>query len=351
MNTRWIPLACIPLMAACGAVENEPRASSTSVPVDASTERLLGEFASCSEEVLDEGPEAGQVSGITFVAQTEQWWRVRDIVSYDAVWTDEEIPDLAVVLVDSPTGTSQRTLGVLFRKVWDPATWAMSNDAEIYFGVEEGTGDVPTSLRTAVLVLPDGRALFVGGCEAQWSNTDVRPLLGADPDATLRNAVAGYGTEGNVLDAFLPTDVLEETTSEPGEALLNPDTFPVAELEELNSAAITYRVSGGVEGDVICTKNDLGWNDCVPVAETNTLGSYLAGEDLEFWLVDSTVPQALNHPVTQLGVLRISDSYQGKDLVIDVEFTLTTDRAGQEGNQASDSQMRILELSLYSGSE
>lgn len=338
------------LLSACGEQRDQVPPRSLPGP-NASSAELMDSFASC--ENLPTAPPDLPGRGIDLVNETDGWWRVVEVHSHDDSWSDEEGPAPAIVTVESEIGILQQEVEVLF-PVWSAVTWAGENEAEIYFGYQIGSDGTLPMLRTAVLVGGNGSAIFVGDCPGRMLNDQIRAELGSSPDEVLGNVVTQYALGGDAFADFLPDGELETPTDvENGEAgaqqkgplpgpqtaspshtvpqtLLNPDSYPIDELEAMNTVLVEYVSSGGVTGDVICSSNDVGWNDCVPVGESATLSGYLSGDSLHFWLIDATVPNSLGRPVASLGEVTIPSELRGENLSLGVHFVLSARRAGPE---------------------
>lgn len=315
-------VACL---AACGSGEDPSPAAVTIAP-DASTDQLLLALNDCPAGTGDE-PKDIPVAPTELLAEVEQWWRLVSVSSSDRT-PEPAIPDPAIVTVQTGAGAtlSNVSLDVYFDGVWPVVDWALANGTELWFGVQPAVAELPANMRVAVVILPDGRAMFVGGCMGQRLNVDVRSPLAAQADEVIRTEVRSADGDGDGIATAVPgwtaVNADEETAGE-GDALLNPETYPIEELEALQDVAITYEFEGAAtEGQVICTKNSIGWNDCVPAGVPEILGGYLAGDSLEFWLIDSTVPDSLTQPVALLGEIAIPRNLQNDDLEMNVQVTL-----------------------------
>ncbi len=234
-------------------------------------------------------------------------------------------------LVAGPVGSPAREQDLLFYfDPWEGIDWGLSNGAQVWVGTVEQVGRTTPNASPVVLLFPDGRSLFVGGCTGRRLDDAVRAALGEESDSTVAAVVRRPGSTGRDLVAAMGVlDVEVSPTARPGEAILNPSDYPVAELEQMVTATVTYRVSGGQPTHSVCSKNDSGWNDCVQsVDDVTTVGAYLDGPDLEVWLIDDTRFGPVPTRDGLQGTIAIPPELSGRTLEIDLTIPVAEVLAG-----------------------
>ncbi len=283
-------------------------------PENATASELSEFFTDC--DMSDAGDTIGWVNIISSVGE---WLHVAELDANDRPRAEGmEVTEVGVTTVDG-----RKTRIWLAPQSWPGIEWALENGGDVWIALVDPEFMKTGTVNYTLILTESGEAFFTGRCPNVTLFNPLSEYLGVEMNEVLRGLP---NVEIPKIREYLGIVEEGEREREAGNYSLNPDAVDAEVLEPLTLIGVSIRITDPVQPESfsICSRIELGWNDCIPLDQNSVdigydVNGYVDDDGvLQFWLLDYDATSS--QPYGKLGQVRTD----GKDVSVVIDTSTVT---------------------------